>query len=93
MKTHSVPMSLPFPWMAHRCAFAAFLKTLMEKKFSRTAPENCKKREEDQEIDGGGREGKGKKKEFRCVMYMYQFHTMNVIIMYCKHIMIKIKIF
>lgn len=33
-----------------------------------------------------------KKKELKCVMYMYQLLTAKAIIIYCKHVLLKVKI-
>lgn len=46
--------------------------------------------EGDQETEGWGKEkqGRGCKKELISVMYMYQLPAMNIIIMYCRHILI-----
>lgn len=45
----------------------------------------------DQDLEG--RERKGIYREFRCVMCMYQLPTRNVIVMYYKQVLIKIKMF
>lgn len=47
--------------------------------------------EGDQETEGRGGEGKGIKKEFRCVMYMYHLQTSNVNIMHYKDVLIKME--
>lgn len=46
-----------------------------------------KKKKERKRVEGGG-EGK---KELRCIMYIYRFTIMNVIMMYYKHVLVKIK--